>query len=400
MTITANAAGELSGKFTIPTGIPAGVKKVVFTGQGGAKGETTFTGQGTLVSETKQSFVTITERRTDPLAQTFVLDASVQIVGVDVLVTAKGSTDMEVQIRDVTAGFPGQNIFATSRKKASAITVGGFVRFDFSQPIYLRAGDEYAIVVMCNDADGAIAVAELGKFDASNQKWVTSQPYTVGVLLSSSNATTWTTHQEKDMTFRLVRANYTQNEREVDLGTFSATHATDIVIAGKFEIPTASTGVKYRLTLPSGEVLIVTPSQYVRLGEPTSGVFHVAAILTGSNLVSPLVFAGTQVIVGTVSESAEYVTRAITGGSNVQIKLIYEAFIPSGSSVSATYKGVDSTDTWVANPVASTANLDDGWVELTHSVTNVTESMVHSKLTLHGSSAARPRIRNLRMIVS
>ena len=400
MTLTANAAGELSGKFTIPANIPAGVKKVVFKGQGGTQGETTFTGQGTLTSETKQSFVIINERRADPLAQTFVLDAPTQIIGVDVFVTNKGTTDFEVQIRDVTAGFPGQNIYASARKKASAITAGSFVRFDFDKPIYLRAGDEYAIVAMCNDADGAIAVAELGKFDASNQKWVTSQPYTVGVLLSSSNAVTWTTHQDRDMTFKLVKANYTQTEREINLGTFNATGATDIVIAGKFEIPTAVTGVKYRLTLPSGEVLIVTPSQCVRLGEPTTGLFHVAVILTGSASVSPVIFAGTQVIVGTVGETAEYVTRAITGGSNVRIKVIYEAFIPSGSSVSAGFKGVDTSDTWAAIPVTLTANLDDGWLELTHEVTNVTEAMVHSKLTLHGSSAARPRIRNLRMIVA
>ena len=71
---TANAAGALSGTFTIPANIPAGTKQVTFLGAGGSFGSASFTGSGTIVAQTL--------RRTSspkcagagiPLAQTFSL---------------------------------------------------------------------------------------------------------------------------------------------------------------------------------------------------------------------------------------------------------------------------------------------------------------------------------------
>lgn len=59
----------------------------------------------------------------------------------------------------------------------------------------LQAKREYAVVVLCDDATTALYVAELGKQDPT-RGYVTSQPYQVGVLLSSSNASTWTAHQD------------------------------------------------------------------------------------------------------------------------------------------------------------------------------------------------------------
>lgn len=65
---------------------------------------------------------------------------------------------------------------------------------------------------VCNStADTAIKVAELGKYDAVNSRWVTSQSYQVGILLSSSNASTWTLHQNLDLTFRLLAAKFTES---------------------------------------------------------------------------------------------------------------------------------------------------------------------------------------------
>ncbi|VEB40175.1 Uncharacterised protein [Chromobacterium violaceum] len=43
--------------------------------------------------------------------------------------------------------------------------------------------------------------------------------------------------------------------------------------------------------------------------------------------------------------------------------------------------------------------LGDGWMEMTHELASISEAMVRVKLTLSGNSAARPRVRNLRVIV-
>ena len=57
MTIVANAQGEVAGRFTIPDGIPAGVKQVSFIGSA-SRADTVFIGEGTVTLLTKRSTVT------------------------------------------------------------------------------------------------------------------------------------------------------------------------------------------------------------------------------------------------------------------------------------------------------------------------------------------------------
>ncbi|MGL4459789.1 MAG: hypothetical protein ACRCUB_15640, partial [Plesiomonas shigelloides] len=210
MALVADQKGTLRGKFTIPAKVQAGSKSVELVGNGGSRGSAVFVGEGILVSEVLQNVTRTTTTYYDPLAQTFSLTEESQIGGVEVIVTAKGSTPISVQIRETQTGFPTQSILAESSIEPANITVGAWNRFEFKTPVRILANVEYAIVVLCNDPDGAVAIAELGKWDSTNGRWVTQQPYQVGVLLSSSNASTWTAHQDRDMTFRLLARRYTQ----------------------------------------------------------------------------------------------------------------------------------------------------------------------------------------------
>lgn len=202
---TADGNGTLDGSFHIPAKVPSGAKAVTFTGKGGSRASAVFVGQGQLTVNTLRQVNTITTIWVDPLAQTFVLDKATQLAGVDLWFTAKGG-DVRLQIRDVANGVPSRTVLAEAHIPASSIVVsgGGHTRVLLPSPLSLAAGTEYAFVVLCDDAETALSVAELGKFDATAQQWVVSQPYQVGVLLSSSNASTWTAHQDRDLTFRLL----------------------------------------------------------------------------------------------------------------------------------------------------------------------------------------------------
>lgn len=415
----ANGDGVVTGSFTIPSGIPSGSKAVRVVGQGGTEGFAMFTGQGTLERQTWQRQTTITETRwqsppdppffdgggggdggADPLAQTFTLPENAQISAVDVWFTVVPTTDAVVQIRTTLVGFPASTILAEARLRPDQITAGASpVRFAFNAPVTLVGGTEYAFIVICNDAEGSVAVAELGKFDTANQRWITSQPYTVGVLLSSSNAVTWTAHQDRDMAFRLQRANYTANTRLVDLGEVTVAGATDLLLMSYAERPASETGVEYLLTLPDSSVLTVADGQPVQLPAPISGVVGVAARLAGSPNFSPVLAPGTQLVAGVVASTGTYVSRAVPAGSGVRIKVIYEAIIPSGASVTTAYKGPDVGDTWANLPAPTTRPVDDGFIEYVHEITPVTEVTIQTRLTLAGTSAARPRVRDLRVIV-
>lgn len=415
MAIIANSAGILSGKFTVPANVPAGNKRVVFSGSGGSRGEAIFSGQGTLLRQTFRQETTITETRWwspppppppppplrwDPLAQTFSLDQAAQIGGVDLWFTAKGSSTVVVQIRETTAGVPNQSVLAESRLNPSSITTtGAHTRVAFPSPVALRAGQEYAIVVMCDDADAALAIAELGKWDSVGGRWVTSQPYQVGVLLSSSNASTWTPHQDRDLAFRLLKASYTETDKTINLGNVAVANATDLLLMAYAEQPSAQATATYQLTLPDGSQVTVADGQPVRLPAPITGNVGVSARLNGTADAAPILHPGSQLVAGAVATTADYVSRAIPAGTNARVRVIFDALIPAGASVTVAASGVDAGDTFQVVAYQSSKAIGDGWMEMTHELASISEEMVRVKLTLGGNSAARPRVRNLRVIV-
>lgn len=398
MALTANSAGVVTGKFTIPSGIPAGTKAVLFQGSGGSSGAATFVGQGTLNTQTQRRVTTVTTAYYDPLAQTFTLGQAAQIYGADLYFSAKGSSNVTVQIRETDNGVPTQTILAERRLKPDDIIINQYTRVSFSSPVALSAGIEYALVILCDDAVSALKVGELGKWDDAAKKWVTSQPYQVGVLLSSSNASTWTAHQDKDLAFRLCLATYTDSNKVVNLGTVAVSNATDLMLLTADEIPNSSSQIKYELILPDASVVVVSDGQPVRLATAISGNVTIRATLMGTADFSPILFPGTQLIVGRVGTTGSYVSQAIKGGSNVRVKVIFDALVPSGAAVNVSYKGADAGDTWSSVPFVSSSQGDEGWLSITHEVTGVTEDMVHVKLDLSGTSSARPRVRNLRFM--
>ena len=410
MTVQANAQGVVTGKFRIPDNIPPGTKSVRFIGAGGSYGTATFVGEGFDIIEERQMVTTqnitlspaqqIIPRRVDPLAETFMPDANTQITAVQLFVVTKGSTPIDVQIREVDNGVPTDVILAQARLLPSQITANQWNTWTFPRPQLLLAGQEYALVVLCNDAVAEVGVAELGKFDQWQKRWVTTQPYNVGVLLSSSNASTWTPHQTLDLTFRLRHSVYTTTKRTVRVGTFSASSVTDLMVRATVETPSSACSVVFILTLPGGTTRRVSAEQPISLDTAITGTITVDAELTGTANMTPILHRDVQLVYGSIRSTSDYVGRAILGGTNVTTKIIVEALLPGSSTVQAFIKGVDKDDTkWTSLTDVTSQNMDEGWVELTFTSENMSEDMIHAKLVLSGSSKYRPRCRNLRMLV-
>lgn len=423
-TLTANESGALSGKFTIPEGIPAGVKNVEFVGSGGSYGTATFTGQGTLTTETRRTVTKITRVTgyTDPLAQTFVLDAATQVGGVDIYLATLGTSTIEVQIRNVENGVPNKEIIAFARKKPSECTKNAYNRFQFNFPTLLDAETEYAIVVLCNDATSACGIAELGKWDTAHLQWIAAQPYQVGVLLSSSNASTWTAHQDKDLAFRLLACNYSTLKKTIDLGQCVVSKITDFCLMALSESPSAQCSVKYLLkfykeltpsaddgatsatyeTEPS-QTFTVAEEQVVKLSDTFTGKVVAQVVLNGSAKLSPIYYPGTWLMTATLKEKGVYVSRAIEAGQSVRVRVVYSASIPAGASVKCFVKGEGTTDStkfaWREFTNPTKLNDDDGFVELSNELTGLTADMIRVKLELSGAAAARPQVKNLRVMV-
>jgi hypothetical protein len=395
----ADAGGVLTGSFTIPPKVPAGAKTVVFRGNpdGGSWGSAVFVGQGKLTVQTVRQVYTVVNYWVDPLAQTFVLDETALICGVDLWFTAK-SGEARVQIREVQNGVPARVILAEAVLRPGQIVVsgGGHTRAVFPVPVHLLAGMEYAVVVLCNDATTELAIAEMGKFDNNVQRWVTSQPYTVGVLLSSSNASTWTAHQDKDIAFRLLKASFAAGTSRIAMGTVEVEDVTDIVLLAIDETPSADSRVEYEIALPDGNTLLMAQGQAARLPVPVSGNVSVAANLYGTARAAPLLWPGAQLLTGTVAENAEYYSRSIPAVGATKAVLIYDAAIPSGASVTPRLR--KDAGSWAALTVDGTTPQGDGLVEYRFKATLSNVNEIKLRLTLAGSSAARPVVRNIRLM--
>lgn len=399
MTLTANEHGEIRGKFRIPPDVPSGAKAVVFTGRGGSSASASFVGQGQMTVQNIVQAQTITRYWTDPLAQTFALSSAAQICGVDLYFTARGDSPVRVQLRDTDNGYPGKAVLAEARLEPADIVVtgGGHTRVLFAAPVSLATDTEYAVVVMCDDAVTALAVAELGQFDAVRQYYVAGQPYQVGVLFSSSNASAWTAHQKKDLAFRLLAADFTASTAEVKLGSVTVEGATDLMVLALEDLPRADTRVEYELTLPGGAVQRVAAGQPVRLAAAQTGGVAVTAALSGiAGGASPVLHPGTQVLSGTVRASAVYQPRAVPAVNATRAVLVYEALVPSGAAITPEIK-TDSGD-WIAMLAGGTAQQGDGWVEFRFTAELSAAVEVRYRLTLTGTTLARPQVRNLKFL--
>lgn len=399
MTLIANELGEIRGKFRIPPDVPSGAKAVLFTGKGGSTASASFVGQGRMTVQNIVHAQTITRYWTDPLAQTFALSSASQVCGVDLYFTARGDSPVRVQLRDTGNGYPGKAVLAEARLEPADIVVtgGGHTRALFAAPVALAADAEYAIVVMCDDAVTALAVAELGQFDAVRQYYVAGQPYQVGVLFSSSNASAWTAHQDKDMTFRLLAADFTAASAEVKLGSATVEEATDLMVLALEDLPRADTRVEYELTLPGGTVQRVAAGQPVRLAAAQTGGVAVTAALSGTaGGASPVLHPGTQVLAGRLRTSAVYQPRAVPAVNATRAVLVYEALVPSGAAVTPELRA--DAGEWSAMTASGTAQQGDGWVEFRFTAELSGADEVRYRLTLAGTSLARPQVRNLKFL--
>lgn len=397
---TADANGVLSGAFTIPSNIPAGTKLVTFTGAGGTTGSAEYTGQGTLRIRRWNQVTTITTTRFDPLAQSFTLTEGRQVTGVDLKFAAIGNTanDVLVQIRESDNGFPTERVLADGIIEGTNLsTANAYTRATFGSPVYLEANREYFIVISTDDATHALRVAELGQFDSTAQQWVSSQPYTIGVLLSSSNASTWTPHQSKDLTFRLAVADFTSTTQTINLGSITVSNMTDLQVLAPIDLPENDSSIVFRYTRGNGEVFELSNGMALQFETSISDTLQIQAILGGNAKVSPILFPGVQSITGTLDVAAFYQGRSFqVNSTGTTLKIIFEANIPGTSTVTPEYEngGFQSLT------LSSTTPIGDGFNEYVYSDTGIVGMTATAvKLSLAGSAASRPRVRNIRAVM-
>jgi len=214
--------------------------KFISNGLGVTRNETIVS---TKVPRIRRETVTRTRqivRRHDPIAQTFRVDdeTGIFVTSVDLSFATKpieaNAVGVQVYIVSTKNGYPTSDIIPGSETflPYSEINISEDsslqTTFDFSQPLYLEGGNEYALVVFSESNEYNIYIAEMSgtSRDLQTKSLIVNQP-ALGVFFTSSNKTTWTAHQNRDLKFNLKRAQFAQNA-DIILNPVVGTHISDI----------------------------------------------------------------------------------------------------------------------------------------------------------------------------
>ena len=395
MSINADHSGIARGKFTIPANIPAGVKSVEIIGERGSRGLAQFTGRGEITLEERRRVITVT--RYDPLAQTItLLTEGRHIAAVGLWFEDIGDKPVTVQIRETATGLPTGAVLAETRITAAQIKGGGEETVvDFSTPLYIEALQEFAVVILTDDNKHSLAIAEVGQYDRRAQRYVTEQGYSVGVLLSSSNASTWTPHNNADLAFRLYAAEFTATEHTTELKTQTAHNASDLYLMADVERPGVETDVSFTFTADERRYPL-QDKQTGRLDVRTDGDMTAKVTLRGSKTRSPVLYPGALLALGDLQETATYISRAVVAGSGQAIVTL-ESNTPSGSALTVE---IEIDGTWKPCTPENGEPLGDGWVRNEYKQAISGGDTVRCRITLSGNITARPRARALRMVTT
>lgn len=332
----------------------------------------------------------------DPLAQSFSLPFSQHVTGVDVRFCAVGDRTKPVicEIVEMNNGWPTPRVIAQTEIDMTSVPLNTWQTFSFDAPIFLSGGTQYAFVFLTDDPDHSLSIARRGGFDAIQQQFVAAQPYTVGVLFSSSNRITWTAHQDEDLSFRIRCARFAPTTKTIPLGTFPVTDLSDILVDTVHMLPDAASRAWIEFQ-PAGE-----PAVRVEIGQVWerqsyfTGNVAIRLVLQGSVNVSPLVARDLLVIKGEMRASGTYVSRAFTIGTDVNLSVVAQTRLPSGSAMTVEWDAGD--DNWTTISQASALVLSDGSVERAFTSGEISEAQGRIRITLTGTPAARPAVWSLR----
>ena len=284
---------------------------------------------------------------------------------IDIFFQAEDSNlPIELSVVTVENGIPTQNTIPFSRvvKNPSDVVVDATTAqtattFRFDTPIYLEPGIEYAIVLVSNSARYRVWYAEpgqLNKVPAGAVAEMITKNVNLGVLLKSQNASTWTPDQNKDLKFKLKRADFKANDTSTT-AVFSGlcpqrgeVSYIDLDSPGEGYL----TGAPTITVAPSGGTT-ATAKAYVGKG----GVIDTIEVLTnGSGYDSPggtmpAITIGARDKINIPTASVNTTTETIQLPSNIVKVKSGQAFEYNKGSGAAVIGGLATATTYYAEPV-------------------------------------------------
>lgn len=304
--------GNLEASFTVPANVPCGTVEVkLFDGNLEGSAQYRATGRDRVVQETILITQTV-HRYVDPLAQTFVLNDTRILTGIDLYFANKDSHSATVQIRNVEVGMPGKLIYSEAVVRAKDIKTStngtAVTHVKFPNVVRCEKDTEYCVVVLTDSPKLSMFIAKLGDKTLDGSKYITSNPYTTGVLLSSSNASTWTPHQDMDLKFAIYGAVF-ESKGELNFSKVTINSADRLMYTIDILNSISSQAVVYSNVNDTGFNLVEPWQSYELETHAKSCNVRIAMSTMDSNQ-SPMINKDSLGIISFISEnSARYISK-------------------------------------------------------------------------------------------
>lgn len=425
-TVKANDQGYLKATFTIPKNILTGTREVLLksdTVRDGylSEGFTLYIAQGTArtIQRTVTTLTTVLMQRTttttissiyvDPVGQTFVLDRMTMLKAIDLYFENKPNVNTPVvcEIREVNNGTITSQVYAHKSLSPVQVNVSSdsntATRFEFDDPVLLEENKEYAFVVRSTSDAYTLWVAELGGIDVATKSPVLKNSYMTGVMLSSSNNSTWTSHQTSDIKFQLVEDVYDISST-AQFNNISVDEFSRLYLSADSAIP-LGTSVSWSYSLDEGKTYeSITPYNIVSLRDLYNNISLRATLSRESSVnLSPMVALDTIALTTSCYDTkGYYVSKNIPGLSEyTKIKIILDTYEPSGTSISVKVSHNNGTTIIDAVKEVTTTPLNYGWSEVNYTAT--VPASTQCRIFVGANSASKsvtPSFRRLRAIMS
>jgi len=403
-TVRAGTQGTFTAQFTVPANTPCGSVEVKLSSA---------TGHGTAIyrAQGRKQIITNTVLTTtivmvpiDPLAQSFSFESDTIITRIGLYFATKDpSKAIVVQIRNMVNGYPGTTCYAETTVPSSAITVSDkgqtATLVDLNQPVYCRSNEQYCICVLSDSNVYSVFTATLGARDLITNNYVTSQPYSTGVLFSSSNALTWTAHQTQDLKFDVYKANFTSNGQVV-FNDVTGLALNRLLLAAQV-LDYRNAGIEWYYKVNSSSWLPIETYVDRELSSIANSI-SLKAVFNVADSTSPMLAVDAVNVVGfTDKTSCTYVSKNIVmDESFTKIKVLLDLTLPSGTACHVYYMNTDVSEVWNELLTPSIIPVDEEFSRYEWNKVDINAKEFRVKIVLTTTNPlARPRAKKLMNIL-
>lgn len=312
----------------------------------------------------------------DPVGQTFILDKMSLIKGVEVYFATKPSVNTPVtcEIREVLNGNITSTVYAHKTLSKDAVTADENARlgtkFYFDDPVLLEENKEYAFVLRSTSDAYSVWVSELGGIDKVTGDTVLKNSYMSGVMMSSSNNSSWTSHQTMDMKFKLLEDVY-EDVSNIVFEDITVSEAARLYLTADSALP-ADTSIDWTYAIHNeagvSSFKSITPYNIVLL----QGLYNKVSLRatlkkSQKHNLSPLLALETVSLIDShYDTSGCYISENIPGAEFNNIQVVLDTYEPAGTDISVSIS-TDGGKTIEHVLKSSNAGkvLDYGWREIT-----------------------------------